>query len=123
MIVKKHRDLEVYKLAFATALEIAELVKRFPITEMYSMTDQIKRSSRSVCANIAEAFRKRKYPKHFTSKLSDSEAEAAETQTWLEFALAHKYITNDEFEKLDDQYDHILSMIVKMQNNAGTWRI
>ena len=123
MIVKKHRDLEVYKLAFATALEIAELVKRFPITEMYSMTDQIKRSSRSVCANIAEAFRKRKYPKHFTSKLSDSEAEAAETQTWLEFALAHKYITNDEFKKLDDQYDHILSMIVKMQNNAGTWRI
>jgi len=90
---------------------------------MYSMTDQIKRSSRSVCANIAEAFRKRKYTKHFISKLSDSEAEAAETQTWLEFALAHKYISETVFEKLDDQYDHILSMIVKMQNSAGSWQV
>ena len=123
MLVKSHRDLEVYKLAFAAALQVADMVVGFPQREIYSMSDQVKRSSRSVCANIAEAFRKRKYPKHFISKLSDSEAEAAETQTWLEFALAHKYISEDVFKKLDDQYDHILSMIVKMQNGAANWRI
>ncbi len=123
MIAKKHRDLEVYKLAFSASMEITDITLGFPKAEMYSMTDQIKRSSRSVCANIAEAFRKRKYAKHFISKLSDSEAEAAETQTWLEFALAHKYISEEVFEKLDDQYDHILSMIVKMQNAAGSWSI
>jgi len=120
MIAKKHRDLEVYKLAFSASMKITDITLGFPKAEMYSMTDQIKRSSRSVCANIAEAFRKRKYAKHFISKLSDSEAE---TQTWLEFALAHKYISEEVFEKLDDQYDHILSMIVKMQNAAGSWSI
>jgi len=123
MLIKSHRDLEVYKLAFSAAMQIADITLGFPKVEMYSMTDQIKRSSRSVCANIAEAFRKRKYTKHFISKLSDSEAEAAETQTWLEFALAHKYISETVFEKLDDQYDHILSMIVKMQNSAGSWQV
>lgn len=123
MLIKSHRDLEVYKLAFSAAMQITEITLTFPKVEIYSMTDQIKRSSRSVCANIAEAFRKRKYTKHFIAKLSDSEAEAAETQTWLEFALAHKYITEEEFQKLDDQYDHILSMIVKMQNSAGNWQI
>jgi len=77
MKIRTHRELEVYKLAFKTAVEIYHLSKSFPKEETYSLTDQIRRSSRSVCANIAEAFRKRKYPKHFVSKLSDSEAEAA----------------------------------------------
>ena len=123
MIVKTHRDLEVYKLAFNTALEIFEISKSFPVEEKYSLTDQIRRSSRSVCANIAEAYRKRKYEKHFISKLSDSEAEAGESQVWLEFASAHKYIDNLQFEALFDKYDHIISMLVKMQNNSKTWII
>ena len=123
MIVKTHRDLEVYKLAFNTALEIFEICKSFPPDEKYSLTDQIRRSSRSVCANLAEAYRKRKYEKHFISKLSDSEAEAGESQVWLEFASAHKYIDNLQFEALFDKYDHIISMLVKMQNNSKTWII
>ena len=123
MLVKRHRDLEVYKLAFAAALEIFELSGTFPKEEKYSLTDQIRRSSRSVCANIAEAFRKRKYEKHFISKLTDSEAEAAETQTWIEFAFVHNYISEDVFLKLDDQFEHIISMLVRMQNSSKSWAL
>jgi len=88
---------------------------------MYSLTDQIRRSSRSVSGNIAEAFRKRRYPKHFISKLSDSEGEAAETQVWLDYALACKYIDQQIFNDLNDSYDHIIAMIVKMINNPNDW--
>lgn len=121
MLVKSHRELDVYKLAFNTALEIFEQSKSFPKEETYSLTDQVRRSSRSVCANISEAYRKRRYEKSFISKLSDSEAEAAESQVWLEFALAHEYITKEVFEQLFDKYEHIISMLVKMQNNASKW--
>ncbi len=121
MLVKSHRELEVYKLGFSTALEIFDLSKSFPKEETYSLTDQVRRSSRSVCANIAEGYRKRRYEKSFVSKLSDSEAEAGETQVWLEFALAHKYITKEQFDQLFDKYEHIISMLVKMQNNAKKW--
>lgn len=121
MLVKSHRDLDVYKLAFNTALEIYDLSKSFPKEEKYSLTDQVRRSSRSVCANIAEGYRKRRYEKSFISKLSDSEAEAGETQVWLEFALAHEYITKTSFDQLFDKYEHIISMLVKMQNNSKTW--
>ena len=82
--ISVHRDLEVYKKAFGAAMQIFELSKAFPKEETYSLTDQIRRSSRSVCANLAEAWRKRRYEKAFISKLSDSESEAAETQVWLE---------------------------------------
>ena len=85
-------ELEVYKKSFAAAMRIFELSKDFPVEEKYSLTDQIRRSSRSVCANEAEAWRKRIYPAHFASKLNDSEAEAAETQTWLQFACKCKYL-------------------------------
>jgi four helix bundle protein len=81
MKIRTHRELEVYSLSFDTAMKIFEITKRFPKEETYSLTDQIRRSSRSVCANLAEAFRKRRYPKFFISKLSDSESEAAESQT------------------------------------------
>jgi four helix bundle protein len=81
-----HRDLEVYQKAFAAAMRIFELSKSFPKEELYSLTDQIRRSSRSVCANMAEGWRKRRYEKAFASKFSDAEGEAAETQVWLEFA-------------------------------------
>jgi four helix bundle protein len=82
-VVRKHTDLDVYQRAFATAMEVFRASKTFPPDEKYSLTDQCRRSSRSVCANLAEAWRKRRYPAAFVSKLSDSEAEAAETQTWI----------------------------------------
>ncbi len=77
MKIRSHKELETYKLSFRLAMQIFELTKTFPKEEKYSLTDQIRRSSRSVCANLTEAFRKRKYPKHFVSKLSDCEGEAA----------------------------------------------
>lgn len=85
--VRTHRDLTVYQKAFDAALKIFEISKQFPKEETYSLTDQIRRSSRSVCSNLAEAWRKRRYEGAFISKLSDCEGEAAETQVWLEFAV------------------------------------
>ena len=123
MKIRTHKDLEVYELAFETAMEIFELSKSFPKEERYSLTDQIRRSSRSVAANIAEAFRKRRYPKAFISKLSDSEGEAAETQVWIDFALKCKYIDNKMYEKLFDKYDHIISMLVNMIKHPEKWSI
>lgn len=92
-IIRSHRELKVYRLAFQNAMKIYLLTKSFPKEETYLLTDQIRRSSRSVCSNIAEGFRRRKYPKSFSSKLNESEAEAAETQNWLDFALECNYIT------------------------------
>ncbi len=85
--IRNHTELEVYQMSFALAMQIFEESKRFPMEERYSLTDQIRRSSRSVCANLAEAWRKRRYENAFIAKLSDSEAEAAETQVWLAFAV------------------------------------
>src|SRR5213595_3864836 len=93
--IQRHRDLEVYCKAFGVAMEIFELSKVFPKEELYSLTDQIRRSSRSVCANLAEAWRKRRYEAAFVSKLSDSETEAAETQVWIEFAVKCGYADRD----------------------------
>ena len=90
--IKSHKDLKVYQLAYQAALEIHEITKNFPSEEKYSLTDQIRRSSRSVCSNLAEAWRKRRYQKNFISKLSDSEAEAGETQVWLDMSESFKYI-------------------------------
>ena len=87
MKIRDHRELDVYKLAFKCAMEIFEISKSFPKEEIYSLTDQIRRSSRSVCANIGEAFRKRRYPKSFIAKLVDSEGEGAEIQTWLQLLV------------------------------------
>ena len=119
--INSFKDLKVYKLAFETALEIHELSKSFPVEEKYSLTDQIRRSSRSVCSNIGEAWRKRRYPKNFISKLSDSEAEATETQVHLDFALAFKYIDEIKHNKLYDKYEHILAMLINMSSNADKW--
>src|SRR5574341_470321 len=94
--ITTHNDLEVYRKGFDTAMEIFELSKSFPKEETYSLTDQIRRSSRSVCANLAEAWRKRRYEAHFISKLSDTEGEAAETQVWLEFAVKCGYMKREE---------------------------
>ena len=119
--IRTHKDLKVYQKAYQSALQIYELTKSFPSEEKYSLTDQIRRSSRSVCANTAEAFRKRRYPKSFIAKLSDSEAEAAEVQVWLDFALSFNYIEEEIHKKLFDNYDHILSQLVLMMNSPEKW--
>ena len=119
--INSFKDLKVYKLAFETALEIHKLSKSFPVEEKYSLTDQIRRSSRSVCTNIGEAWRKRRYPKNFISKLSDSEAEATETQVHLDFALAFKYIDETKHNVLYDKYEHILAMLINMSSNPDKW--
>lgn len=98
----KVQDLIAYQKGFKLAMDIYEISKSFPKEETYSLTDQIRRSSRSVCANLSEAYRKRRYPKHFISKLTDCDAENGETQTWLEFAIACKYISLEQFELLNE---------------------
>ena len=117
----RHQDLEVYKKAFAVAMRIFELSKSFSKEETYSLTDQIRRSSRSVCANIAEAWRKRRYEAAFIAKLSDSEGESAETQTWLEFSVRCEYMEKEIGRELFKEYDEIISMLVSMINNPQKW--
>ena len=121
--IQTHRDLEVYRKAFDGAMAIFELSRKFPKEETYSLTDQIRRSSRSVCANLAEAWRKRRYVAAFISKLSDAEAEAGETQVWLEFAVKCCYLHRDFAVPLYRTYDEALRMIVAMINNPEQWTI
>lgn len=115
------RDLTVYQLARAAAKEIFEISKRFPPEEKYSLTDQIRRASRSVCANIAEAWRKRRYPAAFVSKLSDADGEAGETRSWLDSAIDCGYITPAEHRYLDAKYDHIGAQLFLMMEGASKW--
>jgi len=119
--IKTHRELKVYQLSFEAGMEIFRNSKSFPKEETYSLTDQIRRSSRSVSGNLAEAFRKRRYIKAFVAKLSDAEGEAAETQVWLDYAHACEYISSEDHKILDDKYDHIISMIVNMSNKPENW--
>jgi four helix bundle protein len=98
-----YKDMIVFKKAFDLAMDILQISKKFPKEETYSLTDQIRRSSRSVCANFAEAYRKRKYPAHFLSKLTDCDSENSETDVWIEFAFACKYITIEEYKRLSDK--------------------
>ncbi|MCT2408008.1 four helix bundle protein [Chryseobacterium antibioticum] len=119
--VKFHQELKVFQKSFETAMHIYELSKSFPKEELYSLTDQIRRSSRSVSANISEAWGKRRYQKSFIAKLTDSEGEARETQTWLKFALACNYINEEEFNNLNNQYDQIIGMLVNMINQSEMW--
>jgi len=112
-LIKSHRELDVYQLAFETAMKIFEVIKRFPKEERYSLTDQIRRSSRSVCANIAEAWRKRIYPAVFVAKISDAEAEAGETQAWLELSLSCNYLEATLQRELNNAYDKDFGTISK----------
>ena len=123
MRLKSHKELIVFKNAIKLAIRIHELSKSLPPEEKYSLTDQIRRSSRSVAANIAEAFRKRRYPKSFVSKLSDGEGEAAETQVWLYFAEALGYLDSSDIEELDAQYEHLLAQLVTMIQSPEKWSI
>lgn len=122
-LVKTHFDLEVYQQAYDLAQRLYEFSKSFPKHEMYSLTDQMRRSSRSVAANVAEAWRKRRYEAAFISKLGDSEAEAAETQTWIHFAVGCGYLDRDEAAKLFREYDSILAKLVSMITNASKWTL
>lgn len=116
-----HQDLILHKKAFAAAMEIFELSRSFPRAEVYSLTDQIRRSSRSVCANTAEAWRKRRYSAAFVAKLNDAEAEAAETQTWLEFSAACGYTDANVVQSLLTEYNEIIALIVSMINDPDKW--
>jgi len=121
MKIRSHKDLDVYKMAFDTAMKIFEISKRFPKEETYSLTDQIRRSSRSVCSNLAEAFRKRRYPKAFISKLTDCESEGAETQTWLDFSLNCSYVSEKEHDDLYETYENIIGKLVIMSLKPENW--
>jgi four helix bundle protein len=121
--IRHFRDLDVYQNALATGLRVYELGKKFPVEERYAVTDQIRRSSRSVCANIAEAWRKRRYEAAFVSKLSDAETEAAETQVHAEFAFHHGSLSQDEFLKVDDAYEKVIGQLVKMIEQPQKWLI
>ena len=121
--IKSYKDLRVYQAAIDAAMSTFELTKKFPVEERFSMVDQMRRSSRSVCANIGEAWRKRRYPAHFKSKLSDSEGEAEETRVWIDLALRCRYIAPHEAGELDRMYDGILGQLVRMIDHPEQWSI
>jgi four helix bundle protein len=127
-LIKSHEDLAVYQMAFDVAMQIFELSKQFPQEEKYSLTDQMRRSSRSVCTNLAEAWRKRRYEAAFKAKLNDcvpeggrSLAEAAETQVWLKFAVKCQYLEPEQGRELYAIYNQVLSGLVHLINNSHRW--
>ena len=122
-LVKKHTDLEVYQRGYAVAMRILQITKSFPKDELYSLTSQIRRSSCSICSGISEAWRKRRYEAAFIAKLGESEAEAAETQTWIQFSVGCEYLPRDVAADLYVEYDAILAMLVDMITNAHRWTL
>lgn len=121
--IYSYKELNVFNESFNLALEIFNLTKTFPSEEKYSLVAQIRRSSRSVCLNIGEAWRRRRYPKSFISKLNDSEAEACETQISLRFAKEFKYLSEEICDQYEKRYDKILGMLVSMINNPDKWTL
>jgi four helix bundle protein len=117
-----HRDLKVYQLAYKLAMEVFRSSKTFPENERYSLTSQVRRSSRSVAANIAEGFRKRQYPNMFASKLADSDAEATETQVWLDFARDCGYLSPDDYKRLKAGYEEVGRMLSGMIQHPEKFR-
>ena len=121
--IVSYKDLRVYQNAMEAAVKIFQLTRSFPPEEKYSMVDQIRRSSRSVCANIAEAWRKRRYQAAFIAKLNDAESEACETQVWIELANRCHYIDEAARDEYDRVYDQILSQLVRMIDESNKWLI
>lgn len=119
MVVKSAKDLDVYQMAYRLSMEIFQISKTWPIEERYSLTDQIRRSSRSVCANLREAWAKRRYEAHFLSKLSDCDGENSETDTWLDYAKDCSYITTDEHSDLTSKCASVGAMLGSMLKNPG----
>ena len=121
--VEGHCDLQVYRKAFEAAMQLFQRSKAFPKDETYSLTDQVRRSSRSVCANLAEGWRKRRYEASFISKLCDAESEAAETQVWIEFAVRCGYLEREEAATLYQTYDEVLRMLDAMRTHPESWTL
>jgi four helix bundle protein len=121
MAIKDYHELRVYNMAFDSAMAIFHSSKRWPSEERYSLTSQIRRSSRSVCANLAEAWRKRRYPAAFVAKMSDADTEAGETIVWLDFALKCEYLPEKECCELKDAYNYICAQLVTMINQSEKW--
>ncbi|MGA8855062.1 MAG: four helix bundle protein [Christiangramia sp.] len=117
------KTLLAYQKSFDLAMQIFKISKRFPVEERFALTSQIVRSSRAVCATIAEAYRKRDYIKHYKSKLTDADSENAETQLWVDFALACDYISEEESISLNSQNDEIGRLINFMINNPGKFGV
>jgi four helix bundle protein len=117
------RDLRVYRESFELAMEIFELSSAFPSEERYSLTSQIRRSSRSVSANVVEAWRKRRYEAAFVSRMSDAETEASETQVWIEFAVRCGYLEREKASDLYKRYESLIGSIVGMIHHADEWVI
>ncbi len=121
-IINSFRDLRVYQKSFEVSMRIFHLTKSFPRDEIYSLTDQIRRSSRSVSGQIAESYRKRKYPKSFSSSLNGAEGEASETQNWLLYSEACGYANKETVAELFIDCENIIGMLVNMQKNAENWK-
>jgi four helix bundle protein len=119
--ITNHRDLDVYQRAFEAAMSLFEISKKFAKEERYSLTDQIRRASRSVCAQIAEGWRRRRYEAAFINKLNEAEGEVAETQVWIEFSVRCDYMTPEDGRKLYKTYNGILRTLVGMINHPETW--
>jgi four helix bundle protein len=120
-LVRHYKDLRVYQLGFEAAMRVFRLSKNWPLDERFALTSQIRNSSRSVCGSIAEAWRKRRYPNHFVSKLSDADSEAAETQNWLDFARECEYLSETDHAELWVAYDKIAQGLVLMMTGPATW--
>ena len=121
MIINSAKELKVYKAAYELAMEIYQVSKQWPTDEKYSLTDQIRRSSRSVCGNLREAWAKRRYEAHFINKLTDSDGGNSETNTWLDFALDCGYLKEDDHKRLTGQCSEIGRMLGSMLKNPGTF--
>jgi four helix bundle protein len=121
--INNYKELRVYQNAMEAAMKIFEITKTFPPEEKYSMVDQMRRSSRSVCANLAEAWRKRRYKAAFVAKLNDAESEACETQVWIEFAQRCGYLEQASADELDRSYNRIIGQLVTMIGDADKWLI
>ncbi|HEX7906438.1 MAG TPA: four helix bundle protein [Chitinophagaceae bacterium] len=121
MAAKNFKETTLYKMMFAQAMDILETSKSFPKEETYSLTDQIRRSSRSVCSNLAEAYRKKRYPAHFISKVTDCDAENAETNVWLDFSEACNYISKEKHQAMILRNEEIGRLIYHMLNNPDKY--
>ena len=120
-MIDRVEQLYVYRSAFEAAMEVFDCSKAWPKEERYALTDQVRRSSRSICANLAEAWAKRRYPKHFISKLSDAHGEAEETVTWLRFAVRCGYCERDKAKALVGRYHQINAGLIKMMRQPESW--
>lgn len=121
MAIQRVQELRVYDTAFEVAMRLFEASRSWPTEERYALTDQVRRASRAVCANLAEAWAKRTYPRHFVAKVTDAHGEAAETQVWIAFAQRCSYLAPDEARDLTTRCDHVIGALVPMSRQTDRW--